>query len=89
MLEFNMWRPPVKIKKIVKWQIFDDMSAWPTLNCFLKKLGGGRKKCNIVLERAVAEHLFCVGIKDVGPPSEEKKNHKIYKNFITCLPGQL
>src|SRR6266581_8676051 len=35
------------------------MSAWPTLNCYKKNLGGGRKKCNIVLERAVAEHFIC------------------------------
>jgi len=36
------------------------MSVWPTLNCNKKNWGVGRKKCNIVLERAVAEHFICV-----------------------------
>src|SRR6266496_3413552 len=36
------------------------MSAWPTLNGYKKTWGWGGKKCNIVLERAVAEHFICV-----------------------------
>src|SRR6266496_6716285 len=31
------------------------------LICLAKNLGGGSKKCNTVLERAVAEHLLRVG----------------------------
>src|SRR6266496_5257424 len=60
------------------------MSAWPTLNCYKKNWGGGRKKCNIVLERAVAEHFICVKKRITA-----NFFHMFYPLFSECLANVL